>query len=95
MITRAYLDDRNAQDADGNKYLLDLLVFCKKIDPYMSYCKRQIKSYNNTAYIILRNAINLMLPQRDRKQKCVILTTIVSSFIGLAYEGISSFLYHE
>ena len=27
--TCAYLDDRNIQDADTNKYLLDLLVFCK------------------------------------------------------------------
>ena len=34
-----------------------------------------------------------VLPQMSRKQKHVIITTIVSSFIGLAYEGISSFLY--
>ena len=36
-----------------------------------------------------------MLPQRQRKQKCGIITTLVSSFIGLAYEGISSFLLHK
>ena len=30
-----------------------------------------------------------------RRQKCGIITTLVSSFIGLAYEGISSFLHHR
>ena len=44
---------------------------------------------------ILENEINLILPQIPRKQKCGIITTLVSSFIGLAYEGISSFLHHK
>ena len=39
--------------------------------------------------------INLILPQIPRKQKHGIITTLVSSFIGLAYEGISSFLHHK
>ena len=30
-----------------------------------------------------------------RKQKCGIITTVVSIFIGLAFEGISSFLHHK
>ena len=77
------------------KYLFDLLAFCKKIEPYVSYYKRQIKSYNNTAHIILKNEINLILPQIPRIQKHGIITTIVSSFIGLAYEGISSFLHNR
>ena len=93
--TCAYLDGRNIPDADIKKYLLDLLTFCKKIEPYVSYYKRQIKSYNNTAHIIWKNEIDLMLPQIPRKQKCGIITTTVSSFIGLAYEGISSFLHHK
>ena len=33
--------------------------------------------------------------QIPRIQKCQIITTLVSSFIGLAYEGISSFLHHK
>ena len=33
----AYLDDRNIHDADTKKYLLDLLAFCKKIEPYVTY----------------------------------------------------------
>ena len=44
---------------------------------------------------ILENEINLLLPQIPRKQKCGIITTLVSSFIGLAYEGISSFLHNR
>ena len=43
------------------------------------------------AHNILENEINLILPQVSRKQKCGIITTLVSSFIGLTYEGISSF----
>ena len=49
----------------------------------------------HTSHNILENKINLMLPQVPRKQKCGIITMLVSSFIGLAYEGISSFLHHK
>ena len=61
----------------------------------MFYYKRQVKSYNTTSHNILKNEIKLILPQIPRKQKCGIITTIVSSFMGLAYEGISSFLHHK
>ena len=44
---------------------------------------------------ILKNEVNLILPQIPRKQKHGIITTLVSSFIGLAYGGISSFLHHK
>ena len=47
------------------------------------------------AHNILENEINLILPQAPKKQKCKIITTLVSSFIGLAYEGISSSLHHK
>ena len=90
--TCAYLDNKNIHNTDSKKHTLDLMTFCKKIEPFVLYYKRVIKSYNNTAYNILKNEINLILP---RKQKCGIITTLVSSFIGLAYEGISSFLHHK
>ena len=80
---------------ESKKHVLDFMTFCKRIEPFVLYCKRLIKSYNNTAHNILGNEINLILPQIPRKQKCVIITTLVSSFIGLAYEGISSFLPHK
>ena len=75
--------------------MLDLRTFCKKIEPFVIYYKRLIKSYNHTVHNILENEINLILPEVQRKQKCGIITTLVSSFIGLAYEGISSFLHHR
>ena len=93
--TYTYLDDRNIHDVETKKYLLDLLAFCKKIEPYVTYYKRQITSYNKIAHNILKNKIDLILPQIPRTQKSGIITTIVSSFIGLAYEGISSFLHNK
>ena len=54
-----------------------------------------MKSYDNTDHNILKNEINLILPQIPRKQKCGIITMLVSIFIGLAYEGISTFLHHK
>ena len=75
--------------------MLDLNMFCKKIEPFVIYYKRLIKSYNNTAHNILKNEIYLILSQVPRKQKCGILTTLMSGFIRLAHEGISSFLHHK
>ena len=42
----------------------------------------------------MENEIKPLLPQRPR-QKCGIVTTLVSGVIGLAYEGISSFLQRK
>ena len=79
----------------GN-YRLDLKTFCKKTEPFVLYYKRLIKSYNNTMHNILEKEINLLLPKIPRIQKHGIITTFVSSFfIGLAYEGISSFLHNR
>ena len=95
MITHAYLDNKNIRDADTKNHMLGIITFCKKIEPFVAYYKRLIKSYDNTAHNILKNEIDLILPQVPRKQKHGIITTLVSSFIGLAYEGISSFLHHK
>ena len=83
------------QSTETRKYMSDLRTFCKKIEPFVIYYKRLIKSYNHTAHTILENEIKLILPQVPRKWKCGMITTLVSSFIGLAYEGISSFLLHR
>ena len=82
-------------NTDSKNHMLDLMTFCKKIKPFVLHYKRLIKSYNNAAHNIFENEINLILPQIPRKQKCGIITTLVSSFIGLAYEGISIFLHHK
>ena len=93
--TYAYLDNRNAQNTEAQKYMLDLKTFCKEIEPFAAYYKRLIKSYNNTGHSILEKEINLLLSQISRAQKFGIITMLVSSFIGLAYEGISSFLHNK
>ena len=73
-----------------------------KIAPYAQLYQRQIQYYNKTAYDTLANDIGKILPKfpTDKRQKCgAILTTILGSVaskvIGLAYEGISSFLHHK
>ena len=91
----AYLDNKNAHSTETRKHILDLKTFCRKIEPFVIYYKRLIKSYNNMAHNILENKINLLLPQVPRKQKCGIITMLVFSFIELAYEVISSFLHHK
>ena len=93
--TCAYLDNKNVCNSDSKKHMLDLMTFCKKIEPFVLYYKRLIKSYKNKAHNILENEINLILPQIPRKQKCGIINMLVSSFIVLAYEGIASFLHHK
>ena len=91
----AYLDTKNVHNTETKKHILDLIPLCTIVEPFVIYYKRLIKSYYNTAHNILKNEINLILPQVPRKQKCGIITTLVSSFIGLAYQGISSFLHHK
>ena len=61
----------------------------------MTYYDKLINSYINTTHNILEKEIKLLSPHVKRKQKHGIITTLVSSFIGLAYEGISSFLQHK
>ena len=65
--TCACLNNKNAHRTDTGKHILDLVTFCKKIEPLINYYKRLIKSYNNTAHNILKNEINLILPQVPRK----------------------------
>ena len=45
----------------------------------------------------MTNEIALMLPtfNKNERQKRGIITSLITGFIGLAYEGISSFLHHR
>ena len=93
--TCTYVNNRSTQSIETRKHMLDLMTFCKKIEPFVMSYKRLIKLYNYTAHNVLENEIILFLPKVPRKQICGIITTLVFSFIGLAYEGISSFLHHK
>ena len=88
-------------NGNGN-YLKKLMRHCLRIVPYIEFYKRQIEHYNITAYKILTKDIGLILPTfptEKRPKRGVILASllggIASSVIGLAYEGISSFLHHK
>ena len=59
--TCAYLDNKNVCNTESKKYMLDLMTFCRKIEPFVLYYKQLIKSYNNTTHNIL-NEIYLILP---------------------------------
>ena len=93
--TFSYLENKHICNAESKKHMIDLMTFWKIIELFVNYYKRLITSYNNTTHSILKHDINLTLPQIPQKQKCGIITTLVSSFIGLAYEGLSSFLHHK
>ena len=78
-------------------------VYCKNIIPYMYLCKHQVEYYEKTVYDILEKDIGLILPrfeyrEKNVNQKCQkrqIISALISGFIGLAFEGISSFLQHK
>ena len=57
----------------------------------------QIKANNATAHQILKNEVDLILPKfyTEYRDKRSIFGAIISGFIGLAFEGISSFLHHK
>ena len=92
--TCAYMNREYTPNTDSRKYLTELKTYCNKIRPFVSYYRKLINSYNITAHNILGNKIKPLLPQIS-KQKCGIITTMVPGFIGLAYEGISSFLQQK
>ena len=79
---------------DSNRYLKELKMYCNKLKPFVSNYSKLIKTYNSTVYDLLENKIKPLLPKRPR-QKHGLMTTLVSGFIGLAYEGISSFLQRK
>ena len=81
-------------NTDSSKYLRELKMYGNKLKPFVSYYSKLIDSYNNTVHDLLESKIKPILPNEPR-QKCGLITTLVSGFIGLAYEGISSFLQRK
>ena len=78
--------------------LLMYIKHCRRIAPYVKFYKQQIDYYNQTAYNLLQNKIGLILPNFNSRKKrflTTILGTIATKVIGLAFEGISSFLHHK
>ena len=90
----SYMNKEYTPNMDSSKYLQELKTYCNKLKPFVSYYSKLIDSYNNTVHDLLENKIKPLLPNEPR-QKCGLITTLVSGFIGLAYEGIPSFLQRK
>ena len=91
----SHLDDPKPGQILG--MLRDIKCYCVKIAPHIEYYRKQIAYYNQTAADILTNELALILPTfpTQNRQKRGIITSLITGFIGLAYEGISSFLHQK
>ena len=79
-------------------YINRYLKHCQKIAPYVKFYQKQIEYYNKTAFAILEKEIGLILPTYNKRNKRfigILLGSLASGVIGLAFEGISSFLHHK
>ena len=88
----------NHLNISKKSYLLRYIKHCRRIAPYVKFYKQQIDYYNWTSYNLLQNEIGLILPNFNNRKKrflTTILGTIATKVIGLAFEGISSFLHHK
>ena len=78
-------------------------VYCRNIIPYMYLYKHQVEYYEKTVYNILVKDIGMILPKfgniennvQSKHPKRHIISVLISGFIGLAFEGISSYLQHK
>ena len=63
----------------------------------MALYRMQISAHILTAHKILKNEVDLILPkfQKEHRNKRGIFGAIISGFLGLAFDGISSFLHHK
>ena len=78
-------------------------AYCRNIIPYMYLYKYQVEYYEKTVYNILEKDIGMILPKfgntennvQLKRLKRQIMSALISGFIGLAFEGISSYLQHK
>ena len=89
------LDDQGNELIKQN--IKDLFFYCSKLRPFMVLYKMQIKTHNTMAHHILKNEVDLLLPKfyTEQRSKRGIFGAVISGFIGLVFEGISSFLHHK
>ena len=68
-----------------------------KIVPVIYYYEKQIDSYNQIVHNILTKEIPSILLNfhKNKKEKIGIISSLVTGFIGSAYEGISSYLHNK
>ena len=85
-----YLNNLDDNDKQIKTNIKDLITYCVKLRPYMAFYKMQINACNKSAHHILRNKVDLIFPKfpEGRKSKIGIFGTLISGFVGLAFEGI-------
>ena len=92
-----HLEDAKSQGKYPLGLIEEIKEYCVKIAPHIAYYKKQIQYYNQTAHDILTNEIALILPTFTKKdrQKRGILMSLITGFIGLAYEEFLVFYIME
>ena len=78
-------------------------VYCRNIIPYMYLYKHQVEYYEKTVFNILEKDIGMILPKfgntennvQSKHPKRQIISALINGFIGLAFEGISSYFQHK
>ena len=75
------LDDKDSEQIKEN--IRDLLSYCAKLRPYMSFYKMQINAHNKTAHHILKNEVGLNLPKfpKGRKSKREFLVQVFQALL--------------
>ena len=93
----SYLNADLSRHQNTAQYLSNLKTFCKKNELFIDFYKKQIDYYNIRAHRLLMKEISLVWPgfPKDRKEKRSVIASLVTSFISLAYEGISSYLHNK
>ena len=92
-----YLNDNIVHDYNSKEYISTLKVYCRKIIPFVQFIKKQISSYDCAVHNILMNEISLILPYfpKVRQEKRNIIVLLITVFIGLMHECISSYLHNR
>ena len=93
-----YLRDTGKnQTEDTKQHTSSLITYCRKIGTLCIFLKAVNKSFNKTPHHILKNEIDLILPQfptRKEKERYFHIANYRLHRISL-FEGISSFLHNR
>ena len=97
-LTTFTFDLASSHLVSDKTFMQKYLKHCQRIVPYVRFYQKQIEYYNWTACNILQHEISLILPtftgsNRKKRFLSAVLGIVASKIIGLAFEGISSFLH--
>ena len=67
--TCKYLQEKNECSVEAKQYISDLIIYCRKIIPFMHNYREQISSFNHMAHNILTNDI---LSGKEKKREALL-----------------------